>query len=115
MTNSQPERNAGTPRGEGDCTSIPFAPSQRFSALRFCDGVFAAFGHAAFGIRGHIPINRIIKRPPPGGFVQTGFEEMRTQATFDESHFPQPDLDEAARAADATREATGAVVASRLG
>ena len=30
-------------------------------------------------------------------------------------HFPQADLDEAARAADATREAIGAVVASRLG
>ena len=31
------------------------------------------------------------------------------------SNFPQPDLDEAARAADATREALGAVVASWVG
>jgi hypothetical protein len=30
------------------------------------------------------------------------------------SNFPQPDLDEAARAADASREAPGAVVASWL-
>jgi hypothetical protein len=42
-------------------------------------------------------------------------QEVGLVEVTDRLHFPEQDLDEAARAADATREAPGAVVASWLG
>ena len=41
------------------------------------------------------------------GYVEVGgFEETRTRVPLTKPHLPQPDLNEAARAADAAREAT---------